>query len=156
MSDLPTHACPSCGHEGSDRDFRVGSFYGLVPSHLVKVTDSGCWEYQTNTASRFYGRVGKGLLHRLAWEKASGVPVPDGLVVHHHCRNKACFNPDHLEAVTQQQNAAFEQTGVCKRGHDLSEYGYVRPDGKGRNCRACRSVRRGFKGEKVMRNGELG
>jgi len=27
--------------------------------------------------------------------------------------------------------------GVCPKGHDLTEHGYPRPDGRGVNCRAC-------------------
>lgn len=41
--------------------------------------------------------------HRLAYELAKG-PIPLGLVIDHLCRNKACCNPDHLEAVTQREN----------------------------------------------------
>jgi len=41
--------------------------------------------------------------HRLAYERARG-PIPDGLVIDHLCRNRWCCNPDHLEAVTNEEN----------------------------------------------------
>ena len=41
--------------------------------------------------------------HRWNYERVRG-PIPDGLVLDHLCRNRKCVNPDHLEAVTVQQN----------------------------------------------------
>ena len=41
--------------------------------------------------------------HRFAYEQAKGA-IPDGLEIDHLCRNRRCVNPDHLEAVTHQEN----------------------------------------------------
>lgn len=43
------------------------------------------------------------LVHRLSYEAFKG-PVPDGAVIDHVCRNTLCYNPDHLEAVSQKEN----------------------------------------------------
>jgi hypothetical protein len=41
--------------------------------------------------------------HRYMYEKA-GHTIPDGMVLDHLCRNRACVNPDHLEPVSIGEN----------------------------------------------------
>lgn len=43
--------------------------------------------------------------HRVAYEEFRG-PIPEGLEIDHRCRNPMCINPEHLEAVTPQENKA--------------------------------------------------
>jgi hypothetical protein len=51
-----------------------------------------------------YGRLGsRQLAYRVSWERING-PVPSGLELDHLCRNPSCVRPDHLEAVTHQEN----------------------------------------------------
>lgn len=67
----------------------------------------GCWNW-TGATQRGYGvvRIDKAYLraHRVAWEWANGVPVPDGLYILHDCDNRLCVRPDHLRAGTASDN----------------------------------------------------
>lgn len=41
--------------------------------------------------------------HRVAWEMVNG-PIPDGMLVCHHCDTPACVNVDHFFLGTQVEN----------------------------------------------------
>lgn len=107
----------------------------------VGIMPSGCWE-----ASRL-NREGYGLLthsgrtwliHRLAYVAWIG-EIPQGLVIDHLCRNRACANPAHLEAVTDRVNilrgegvaAQNARKQTCPEGHQLMR------GARGRRCREC-------------------
>ena len=61
------------------------------------------------------------LVHRVSYETWVG-PIPDDWVVDHLCSNKRCFNPDHLEAVTQRVNIKRAQERDMRRWRRREEY----------------------------------
>jgi hypothetical protein len=69
--------------------------------------ETGCWEWQRMKNSDGYGQFMQGrkvvVAHRHYYELYIE-PIPFGLVIDHLCRNKACVNPHHLEAVTRAVN----------------------------------------------------
>lgn len=84
-------------------------------------------------------------MHVVEYEKVNG-PVPDGLELDHLCRNRACYNPDHLEAVTHAVNMSrgfWAMKTECPKNHPYDEENtIVNPKTGGRQCRACKNEAR--------------
>lgn len=83
--------------------------------------------------------------HRAAWMLVNG-PVPEGMVLDHICRDRACINLKHLRVVTQQENIMaglhnIDNRSHCNQGHPfIKENIMVRKNGK-RECAECNRVR---------------
>ncbi len=85
--------------------------------------------------------------YRVSYEWSKG-PIPKGLELDHICRNPSCINPNHLEAVTHQENCSRGEVGKktgeknrqkthCPQGHPYNdENTYIRHYDK-RDCRTC-------------------
>lgn len=114
----------------------------------------GCWLWTGKLNHDGYARAVFGkrhqMVHRWIYEQTYG-PVPEGLECDHVCRNRACVNPAHINAVTHyenMQNRSMESFGKaqrekthCPKGHPLSgDNLYVAPKRPTRrDCKACRS-----------------
>lgn len=133
----------------------------MTPEGFVaktRLTAAGCWEWGGRRTSKGYGALKverrETRAHRLAFEMFVG-PIPDGLEIDHLCRNRACVNPDHLEAVDHHTNLLRGDTLAhrhaiavsCPFGHPYDEENTVivrRADPSRpveRRCRACKRRR---------------
>lgn len=87
-----------------------------------KVDKSGeCWEWTGALRGDGYGTFGLGravdgytYAHRFSFELTRG-PIPEGLVVCHHCDNRRCVKPDHLFLGTKKDN----QQDMVAKGRSL-------------------------------------
>lgn len=118
----------------------------------ITITGKGCWEWTgTKVGEGKYGQMmlhgKKQPTHRLTYETYVG-PIPPGLQIDHLCRNHACCNPNHLEAVTPQTNvrrgtlpdvtrARHAAITQCPRGHGYTPENVIRNSRGSRRCRTC-------------------
>lgn len=81
----------------------------MLDSFLDKliVLEDGCWEWSHSRNSEGYGNIWVDKkckkAHRVSYELHFG-PIPEGLLVCHHCDNPPCCNPDHLFLGTDADN----------------------------------------------------
>ena len=114
---------------------------------VSKAPDGACWEW-LGSKNCGYGHIrDSGSMrkaHRVAYELVIG-PIPEGLVIDHLCRNRACVNPSHLEPVSQKENIRRGVSVVavkmalthCPHGHPYSGENLYTNRRGWRYCRTC-------------------
>lgn len=109
------------------RGIVIGQPRRFLPGHNVRngaandyvIADGGfpteCWLWQRGKSAAGYGMLRDAgrtdYAHRVYYRRHRGA-IPHGWVVHHLCWNKACVNPEHLEAATLTANSQGCANGV--------------------------------------------
>ena len=144
----------------------------ILARFLDKTAPQGnCLIWTGWTNGKGYGGFFNGLkqvyAHRWNYERVKG-PVPQGLILDHLCRNTSCVLPEHLEAVTQQENILRglhpqkmserrrpDQTKCGTGKHDwIPENIYTNPQGSQRCYRCKLESNRRYKARKKGNSSE--
>lgn len=114
------------------------------------IDDNGCWNWIGSLCNKGYAQIQVNLqilmVHRASYELFIG-PISGGMTLDHLCKNKRCFNPTHLEQVTNRENilrgnnraAQQARQTHCKNGHKFNSEN-TRLWKNHRSCKICSAI----------------
>lgn len=85
----------------------------------------GCWLYSGSTSAGYGRDRTAGPIHRFVYETLVG-EIPDGYVLHHECRNRACCNPEHLRCLTPTEHSTIHGKERTVENRMRDEHGRFR------------------------------
>lgn len=118
-------------------------------SKIPKGDENACWDwvgYKNVNGYGIFNVDGKPqYAHRISYEIYKG-KIPKHLEIDHLCRNRACINPTHLEAVSSRENTIRGESPFgknarkthCPKGHPLSGRNLILRRNKNSFTRGCR------------------
>jgi hypothetical protein len=121
----------------------------------TRVDDNGCWTWTGPLNPKGYGKINIGgtthQVHRLGALLAAA-PFDPELTLDHLCRNRASWNPAHLEPVPLRENilrgvgptALNARKTHCPQGHEYTEDN-IRRRADRPNERECKTCHRAAK-----------
>lgn len=121
----------------------AGDYWKRALRNIWKQTErrAECLVWTGNVSTSGYGRVtidgARFYVHRLVRSIVDGTPYRE-MHVHHTCGTRVCVEPRHLQVLSAVEHGRFHRPPPirCRRGHSMDD-AYIRPDGKGRQCRTC-------------------
>lgn len=172
IGDLLRQKAPENDTESLDRDAASRGRYrprGIDGSELLAflladaaANDNGCVVPAQKPNRKGYTSTyyrGHGITtHRLTYQLANG-PISDDLHVDHLCRNRACINPAHLEAVPCVENVRrgalhTNRDGKCGKCGGPLDSVRKSDDHHGGIRRACKACQREASRDHYRRNRE--
>lgn len=119
---IPWPSCPKCGRPSKRRestfcsnacvravasDRQAAKLSERIWARIQKGSENECWPYLGRICPDGYGAIcyrSKNIAaHRAVWIAVNG-PIPEGLIIRHHCDNRRCCNPSHLAIGTTKDN----------------------------------------------------